>query len=177
MNKRNHFQMIMGTALFFLILIPIHDASAFRPGRPGTMTPSSSELGLRPGYDFDIDAWSFGAQLRLALGPGGRIQIIPSGDLYFFDGNTDWQINVDAALRDRGAMYFGGGLAITNRDFTGTGDEDTKYGGNLLAGLKIRMRRSPVRPYIEGRWTFIEEENPFRLVVGLNFLLKGRPGR
>jgi len=177
MRKKRIQMVIEGIILSCLLILSPNDVSAFRPGRPGTMTPSSSELGLRPGYDFDIDAWSFGAQLRLALGPGGRIQIIPSGDLFFVDGNTDWQINIDAALRDRGAMYFGGGLAIANRDFAGTGDEDTKYGGNLFAGLKIRMRRSPVRPYIEGRWTFIEEENPFRLVVGLNFVLKGRPGR
>jgi hypothetical protein len=156
-----------------LLLALPGESEAFRG--MGTPSPVVS-MGIRTGYAFDVDSWSLGGQLWLPIARGA-VKFVPSGDLFFVDGRKYWQINVDAALSNRGPTYYGGGLAVTNMHFGETGSDETKLGFNLFVGHVIPLRRSSIRPFLEGRWTFIEGENPFRLVIGFNFRLGGRPGR
>lgn len=122
------------------------------------------ELGPRVGYDFDADDWSVGGQLRI---PGPRLEALASGDYYFAVGTHPWQLNLDLALRlgRFSSLYAGGGVGIFHL-------LTTDVGANVLVGLHPPSRRnSPVRPYAEGRWTFLEGGTPFRLVFGVNLVL------
>ncbi|NIO29528.1 MAG: hypothetical protein GTO29_13355 [Candidatus Latescibacteria bacterium] len=135
-------------------------------------------LGVRGGYDFEIDKWSAGGHMIVPLGPRGMLELIPSGDVFFLDDEMDWQVNLDAAFRGgrlgfRGPIYMGGGIAIFRRDLKGSGGEDTETGFNLLAGLRLPMRRWMAKPFLEARWTFVADEQFFRLVFGFNLPLGG----
>lgn len=137
--------------------------------RPTYSRSPSAELGLRGGYDFDEEVVSAGAQLRIPL--SDEIHIIPSGDIFLEDAPTQWQLNADAAFRPAslGGLYAGGGLAIGSRDFDGDGERENRTGYNLLVGLDGGwLGGATVRPFVEARWTKIDEYRPFRMVLGVN---------
>ena len=134
------------------------------------------EFGIRAGRDYDIDVWSAGAQFRLPLGRRSRFQIIPSGDFFMAREEADWQANFDVAFRPgpRGGLYGGIGLAVTDRYRDGDGNRETKAGTNNFIGMRLPMRSMAARLYLEARWTYVDGESPFRLVVGLNWPLRAR---
>jgi hypothetical protein len=142
----------------------------------GIWAPPRFILGLRGGYDYDAEAWSLGGQFVLPLGsrPGG-IQIITSGDVFFINGNTDWQINLDAAIHLM-MLYGGVGIAYLNRDLQLPDEKDKKWGTNLFIGtpLPLPLFKLGILSFVEARWTEVEDERLFRLVVGVNFLLGSR---
>lgn len=151
----------------------------FRGGRfrEGDKLPTQRlVLGVRTGYDFNANIWSAGGQFGIPIGP---IQFIPSGDVFFVEGDLDWQINLDAALplelgfgRLLGGigagLYGGGGLAIIYRDIAGASEDGTKVGTNLIIGIRLPLRSIHIQPFVEARWTFVDEENPFHLIAGIN---------
>jgi len=138
-------------------------------------TPPAA-IGVRGGYDFDAEAWSIGGQASIPI--ARRIAFLPSGDAYFGDDRTDWQLNADLALRPgrAGFLYAGGGLALLNRvhDDEVDAEAETKVGANVFAGLQAPGRRLPFRPFAEARWTFVDGDSPFRLAFGANVPLGGR---
>ncbi len=122
------------------------------------------EIGARVGYDFKANIWSLGGQLRV---PARVLESLLSGDSYFAAGTHPWQLNLDLAFRLRrlSSLYAGGGIGIFH-------DLTTDVGPNVLVGLHPPARRgAPIRPYAEGRWTFLNGATPFRLVFGVNLLL------
>jgi hypothetical protein len=143
-------------------LAPRAEAQGRRRGRPGLRAVMPPELGPRVGYDFRVDDWSVGGQFRV---PGSRLETLLSGDVYFAGTPRPWQLNLDLAfhLRPGGTLYFGGGVGIYHV-------VTTDVAPNLLLGLKPGPRRrfSPIRPYAEGRCTFLDGGTPFRLVFGVN---------
>jgi hypothetical protein len=156
----------------------VHLDNAIAQPEPGggMWAPPRFILGLRAGYDYDAEVWSLGGQFVLPLGsrPGG-LQIIPSGDLFFINGATDWQINLDAAIRLM-MLYGGVGIAYLNRDFQQPDEKDKKTGTNLFIGMPLPLPLYKLRilSFVEARWTEVENERLFRLVVGLNFMLGSR---
>ena len=63
----------------------------------------------------------------------------------------------------------GAGVAFLNADFELTGDAETEVGYNLFAGLEGNwLRETSIRPFVEARWTSVEEYDAFRLNVGFN---------
>ncbi|MDH3456217.1 MAG: hypothetical protein OER90_05195 [Gemmatimonadota bacterium] len=141
-------------------------------GRRGVGRPAV-ELGIRTGYDFDVDAVLVGAQLRLPIGP--TIEVVPSADYYFVSDGTAWQVNADVMVRTGflQLLYGGVGGALTHRPFTVsdfTVPDDTKWGLNLSAGVSTpRFLPWRVRPYAEARWTFVSEyDTQFAIVGGAN---------
>ncbi len=147
------------------LAVPSREAQAQRPQRGlrrvVTMPP---ELGPRVGYDFQADDWSLGGQLRV---PGRFLESLLSGDYYFAAGTHPWQLNLDLAFRLRrfSSLYAGAGIGIFHL-------LTTDVGPNVLVGLHPPARRgAPVRPYAEGRWTFLDGGTPFRLVFGINLVL------
>lgn len=145
-----------------------------RSARLGRAAGPSPAVGVRGSYDFDAEAWGVGAQASIPL--GRRFAFVPSGDAFFGDDRTDWQLNTDLAMRlgRAGFLYAGGGLAVVNRVFEDGADAETKLGPNLFAGLQTPGMRLPVRPFVEARWTFVEDEAPFRLGFGVNVPLGER---
>jgi len=152
----------------------------------GVSSPSQRfGLGVRIGYDFDVEIRSLGSQFRIPIGP---IQIIPSGDIFLVEGNMDWQINLDAAfslglglrriIQIRGIEFYGGGgLAFTRRDIAHSSEDENRIGTNLFAGIDVPLLRFPIQPFVEARWTFIDDETLFHLVGGFNVLFGGERRR
>ena len=131
----------------------------------------STGFGVRGGYDFAEDVGSAGAQLRLPV--AAQLLVVPSGDVFFGDGPSEWQLNADLALRpyDLGGLYGGAGLALLSRDDPDDPEEetDTEVGYNLFVGLESgRFRGTGLRPFVEARWTGVDDYLPFRLVAGFN---------
>lgn len=126
------------------------------------------EAGPRVGRDFENHAWSVGAQVRLPV--GRNLELRPSGDLFFpkHDG-MGWQANGDAAIRfGQGGVYAGGGIAFVHPD---GGDTDTGY--NIFFGVSTARPSDAMRPFLEFRWTFVNDTSPFRLALGFNYRLTG----
>jgi hypothetical protein len=133
-----------------------------------------AQFGVRGGYDFEEDVGTAGAQLRIPLAPG--LALAPSADVFFNDSPTEWQINADLLLRPAalGGLYGGFGAAFLNRDFELEDDSDTEVGLNLILGLESgRIRNTSVRPFVEGRWTTVEDYDAFRLAAGINVPISG----
>ena len=138
----------------------------------------AAQFGVRGGYDFEEDMGSAGAQLRIPLVP--QLLVVPSADVFFGDdedearGAAEWQLNADLVLRpaELGGVYGGVGVAFMDRDDPEDLDEDddeTEVGYNLLLGLESgRLGGTSLRPFVEARWTGVEDYLPFRLVAGFN---------
>ena len=142
----------------------------------GMGDPPRFILGLRTGYNYDAEVWSLGGQFRLPIGMRrGGLQIIPSGDLFFIKGTTDWQINLDAAFHLM-MLYGGVGIAYLNRDFQQPDEKDKKTGTNFFIGtpLPLPLHKLRILSFLEARWTEVNNERLFRLVVGVNFMLGRR---
>lgn len=131
------------------------------------------EFGVRAGYDFGDGGAMAGAQLRIPVIP--QLSLMPSGDVFFDESPTEWQLNLDAAVRPRvlGGIYGGAGVAFVDRRFTAGQELETQVGYNLFAGLDGRsVLDTRLTPYVEARWTGVEDYHPFRLVVGANVPLR-----
>jgi len=132
----------------------------------------AAQFGVRGGYDFDAEAGSAGAQFRVPV--VSQLLVLPSADVYFGSGGAEWQLNADLALRpdDLAGLYGGIGAALLNRDPDPDDlddDDGTQVGFNLFVGMESgRIRGTRVRPFVEARWTGVNDDFPFRLVAGFN---------
>ena len=100
---------------------------------------------------------------------GRNLELRPSGDLVFpRDDGMGWQVNGDAAIRlgQGGGLYVGGGLAVVHPD-----DGETETGYNLFFGLGTAPPGAGAKPFIEFRWTDINDTRPFRLMLGVMYRL------
>ena len=154
--------------LVFLSLIP---GSASAQGGRGKQSfiHGPVAVGARVGRDFENHAWSVGGQVSVPM--GRNLELRPSGDFFFpKDGDTGWQANGDAAFHigQTGALYAGGGIA-----FAHPGGGETKTGYNLFFGLNASASSGRTRPFVEARWTFVNDTSPFRLALGFNYRLGG----
>jgi hypothetical protein len=156
-------------ALVGLLLLLLAPSRAEAQGRRGKQSFFHGPLsvGPRAGRDFENHAWSLGGQVSLLA--GRNLELRPSGDLFFpKDGDTGWQANGDAAFHigNSGALYAGGGIA-----FAHPGGGETKTGYNLFFGLNATASSGRTRPFLEARWTFVNDTSPFRLALGFNYRL------
>lgn len=151
-------------ALAALAAFQPSDAEAQRRARGLDVGPV--QAGLRAGRDFENRAWSLGGQVVVPIGE--RLELRPSGDLFFPRGPTGWQANGDAAIRigPGGGIYGGGGVALASLD---GGGSETGY--NLFFGLSTASPRDRLKSFLEFRWTFLDAESPFRLAGGFNYVL------
>lgn len=147
-------------SLLLTALVP-SEATAQRRARSGSLIQGPIQAGLRGGRDFENDAWTLGAQIRVPLRQ--NFELRPSGDLLFpSDDGMGWQLNGDAAIPfGSGDVYAGGGIAFLHPD---GGDTETGY--NLFFGVSTSA--SLWKPFLEFRWTFVDETSPFRLMLGFN---------
>jgi hypothetical protein len=127
--------------------------------------PMALAGGVRGGHDFENDAWSAGAQASIPIYQ--RFELRPSGDWFFGDETPfRWQLNADGAIRfgPGGTVYGGGGAAFVRvRPL-----EDVKTGYNIFAGIVPARPGGSFRPFIEARWTWVNDASPFRLVAGFD---------
>jgi hypothetical protein len=145
---------------------PTGAAAQYRRGGSG-LIQGPIEAGIRTGRDFENHAWSVGGQLRIPV--RRNLELRPSADLFFpKHGSTGWQANGDAAIRlgQGGGLYAGGGIA-----FVHLGDSGTETGYNLFFGLSTAPPLARTKPFVEFRWTFLDDTSPFRLAVGISHIL------
>lgn len=163
---------VLGLVVLLLLGVEAADAQR-RPMRvffSGNERPTV-EFGVRGGYDFDSEVGSAGAQLRVPL--IDQLLLVPSGDVFFAgdESETAWQLNADVVVRPdaMGGLYGGVGAAFLRADFDGDDDEEVEAGYNLFAGIQgSRLLDTRVRPFAEARWSWVDDFDPFRLVVGIN---------
>jgi hypothetical protein len=154
---------IVIAAVLALLFAPA--AARAQYGRSTSLIQGPVSIGPRVGRDFENHAWSAGAQISVPL--GRNLELRPSGDLFFpREGSTGWQLNGDAAIHfgQGGGLYGGGGIAFAHR-----GGGDTKTGYNLFFGLSTAPPLDRVKPFVEFRWTFVNDTSPFRLALGFNY--------
>ncbi len=145
---------------------------------PGSSGEFAVAIGPRVGGDVDEKAWSFGGQARIALPQLPGFQVAPSADVFFLDGQNEWQINLDVVLQLFPIVYGGAGLAIAQDSLPTSTGPSIETGYNLFLGVTTPPLPFPVRPFVEGRWTDINRVvRPWRVVFGLDLLLRGEPYR
>lgn len=165
-------RMVLGLIVVLLLGAEVAEAQR-RPMRgffSGSERPTV-EFGVRGGYDFDAEVGSAGAQVRVPL--MRQLLLVPSGDVFFAGDNSEtaWQINADLVVRpdELGGLYGGVGAAFLRADFDGDDDEEVEAGYNLFAGIEgSRLLDTRVRPFAEARWSWVDDFDPFRLVIGIN---------
>jgi hypothetical protein len=150
-------------ALLAALALTPDDADAQRRSRQAGLLQGPIEAGLRGGRDFENHAWTLGGQIRLPV--RSNFELRPSGDLLFpRDDGMGWQLNGDAAIRfGSGDVYAGGGVAFLHND-----GEETETGYNLFFGIGTAPRGASWKPFLEFRWTFVNDTSPFRLMLGFN---------
>ena len=121
-------------------------------------------FGIRGGYDIDGKLWNYGVQVRIPV--DWSLQFAPSVEAFTVANTTTYQGNVDfIALGRKGAFYVGGGVAAIKSPGT-----DTKFGMNVFPGIDFGgFFDTPVKPFVEARWTFSDGKSPLRLSFGLNY--------
>ena len=142
-------------------------AEAQRRGRGSPLIHGPVQAGPRVGRDFKNHAWTFGGQIQVPV--GRNLELRPSGDLIFpRDDGMGWQLNGDAAVRigQGGGLYLGGGVALVRPD-----GGETESGYNLFFGLGTAPPDARMKPFVEFRWTDVEDTRPFRLMVGFGYRL------
>lgn len=152
--------------LLACLALTFSDAAAQRRARRQGLLQGPIEAGLRAGRDFENHAWTLGGQVSVPV--RRNFELRPSGDLLFpRDDGMGWQLNGDGAIRfGSGDVYAGGGIAFLHND-----GADTETGYNLFFGVGSAPRGARTRPFLEFRWTFIEDTSPFRLMLGFNHQL------
>jgi hypothetical protein len=154
------------TVLVLVVLsVDAQDAVAQRRSRGQGLIHGPLEVGPRIGRDFKNHAWTVGGQVRIPV--GRKLELRPSGDLIFpRDDGMGWQVNGDAAIRigQGGGLYAGGGIALVHPD---DGETDTGY--NLFFGLSTAPPDARSKPFLEFRWTDINDTRPFRLMAGISY--------
>ena len=134
-----------------------------------------TSIGVRFGNDFEHDQLFLGGHLWMPVGVFWKLA--PSFEYYFVDKEDKynrWQFNADFMFkpRPRYPFYLGGGVAV-NYAIPEKGDSETKVGGNAVVGFDFgRIRLPSMYPYIQARWTFMEDDNYFSLLGGINMILK-----
>lgn len=163
--------------IIMLIFASVADAQLHRRPLKKEKRPmvQATSIGIRFGNDFKHDQLLLGGHLWLPIGIFWKLA--PGFEYYFVDKEDKydrWQFNADFMFkpRPRYPFYLGGGLAI-NYTIPEDMDKETKVGGNAVVGLDFgRIRMPSMYPYIQARWTFIEKENYFSLLGGINFILR-----
>jgi hypothetical protein len=133
-------------------------------GRMERRVAPQTTIGVRGLYDFDTRDFGIGGHGQLPL--GRLLRLAPSVEVYLGE-TTTWQVNADVMAS---LLLLRGGLGLALVDGARTGDPavtDPQLGLNLFAGLQSPRRRG-VRPFVDARWTYLEDETPLRLVAGVN---------
>lgn len=125
------------------------------------------------------DDWLiFGADARVqiahALEFEPRFTYQPSGGGHVIQLDANLLRNVDLARPGRFRPFFGVGGTL-RRVSPDQGNSDSSFGLNVIGGTRIALSSSSgYEPFIIGQYSIIRDAfNPFSLVVGASFRLRG----
>lgn len=146
---------------------------AAQGGRPSQLQVERTAgllLGARAAYGTDRpDAWGWGAQFRVPL--DWNLALEPSVDTWAVNGKAWTQGNVDLLALDRGGiLYLRLGLAVLKAP-----GAEAKLGANGGIGADLPyLFQTPLRPFVEARWTAVDGTVPLRVLIGANVVLGQR---
>jgi hypothetical protein len=109
------------------------------------------------------------------LGAGARIGLAsitfnPNAEYIFTDNGTSYTLNLDGTMTvlplGVGSGYVGAGLTFFTVD-PDNADSSTDTGVNVLGGFGLSA--VPFKPYAQIKWAFIQDDNPFAILVGIRF--------
>lgn len=129
------------------------------------------ELGFRYGYATTVEKSYAGIQLWLPM--ARKFYFVPAFDYLYGWQGSQYKGNLNMILKPgfRSPFYFGGGLVIHYKKLSGNTGE-MNFGGNVLVGIKL-LKRSPIQPFIQPQWTFINNDrNHFSVLLGINFRIR-----
>ena len=160
-------------AVLFLMNSLMAQSRNHRFRKPRPKIKQSAAIGVRFGNDFKNEQLFAGAHFSLPMGIFWKF--VPSADYYFTkNDSTKWQFNGDFLFKPnpKGIFYLGSGVAVQYLN-TNEKTEQMDFGGNLILGLDFgKTRGTAMYPYLQARWTFIDEEEYFSFLGGINFILK-----
>jgi hypothetical protein len=159
---------VRAALLAFVASVFVPCGASAQGGRPSQLQverTAGAQAGVRATLSTERpDAWGYGVQLRLPI--DWNLAAEPSVDLWSVNGNTWWQANADLLALDRRGWFYGRlGLAVAGRQ-----GQDTKVGVNAGIGSDLPfLFETPLRPFVEARWTVIDGQVPLRVLIGANF--------
>lgn len=162
------------SSVFLLAALAIPGAPlAAQGGRPSQLQVERTAglmLGARATYSADRpDAWGWGGQFRLPL--DWNLALEPNVDTWSVKDRAWTQANVDLlALDRRGIFYARLGLAALKAP-----GGEAKFGANVGVGADLPyLFETPLRPFVEARWTAVDGKAPLRVLIGANVVLGKR---
>lgn len=131
---------------------------------------SDWDLGVRGGVYTGADAGFVGVEALGRIGrtswyfnPNVEAAFPDNEDLYTFNADFHYDIPTGSNV----AVWLGGGPALILHDPNNPRrDNETDFGGNLIAG--IGLQRGAVRPYLQGKLIFADDTEAV-LAVGFRF--------
>jgi hypothetical protein len=154
-------------------LLPVLLAAAAVLLWPGA-AEAQWDFGVRGGVYTDAEAGFVGFEGLTQVGrtqwffnPNVEIAFPDERDLITVNGDFHYDFPTEGNL----AVWVGGGPAVIfddpdDRRRRRADDDDTDFGANLIAG--IGMKRSGVRPYLQGK-VILADETEAVIAVGLRF--------
>jgi hypothetical protein len=134
-------------------------------------------VGVRGGYDNELQGWMVGASLGLPARSNGSVEIVPSGDVTFLPGFEEYQGNVELVYFTggrRGGLMAGGGMGIRNSVFgpDPAAPRSTVTTFNLMIGARIGTI-GRFRPEALVRWIIQDEyeRDPRHVALGVTVAL------
>ncbi|MDX2182947.1 MAG: hypothetical protein SFW08_03075 [Gemmatimonadaceae bacterium] len=146
---------------------------AAQGGRPTQLhieRTSSTQIGARAVFSTEKpDGWGYGVQARFPV--DWNLAVEPSVDIWSINGASTYQVNADVVAFDRRGWLYGRlGLAYHKPERV-----DGHYGLNLGLGSDLPyLFETPLRPFVEARWSVIHGSAPLRLLLGANIALGRR---
>lgn len=167
----------LAAAALLALALPLPGQAQRAAGQSTTPPWPAIQVGARFGYDDSSNSTVVGAQMRIPVIREGWIELMPSGDITFLTGLTEYQFNGDVALVSggrTGGLYAAGGIVARRSIYDGP-ERETRLGGSVALGLMSRGFGSvPIGTQIEVRWVIIDADfNPRVLSFGVNLPLWG----
>jgi hypothetical protein len=133
-------------------------------------------VGVRGGYDNELQGWMTGAYLSVPVIRRGSIELLPNADITFLPGFKEYQGNLELVYIGggrRGGLMAGGGVGLRNSVFgpDPTAERRTVTTFSLMIGARIGTGR--IRGQVETRWILQDEYagDPRHVAIGVGFAL------
>ncbi len=134
---------VSGALLLALSAATTVPVSAQR-GRPRAPAPQAAPwmpitVGIRLGYDDQLNGTVLGGQLHIPVIRNGFIELVPNGDVTFINSLKEYEFNADILVSSagrRGGLYLAAGPAWRNTIFntqSSTAGRETKAGWSIAS--------------------------------------------
>jgi hypothetical protein len=142
-----------------------------------TMGWAPASIGVRGGYDNELQGWMAGGFVGIPVLPNGSVELLPSGDITFLPGFKEYQGNLELVYitgSRRGGVMAGGGIGLRNSVFgpDPNAARRTVTTINLVLGARLPLL-GRFRPEVQVRWVLQDEyqRDPRHVLIGAGMTL------